>query len=420
MAKTLGRNFVRVSLGGVKDDAEIRGHRRTYVGALPGRLIDGIKRAKSSNPVFLLDEIDKMGGDSGGDPGSALLEALDPEQNDTFEDHYLGTPFDLSKVIFICTANDLSQIPLVLRDRLEIIELGGYTVEEKIVIARDYLLPRVRADHGLGEGRPAIADDVLASLATQYTRESGVRNLQRELEALLRDIVMAVAEGREEPAAITHADLTRILGPAKFHDEILDDAPAVGVVTGLGWTPTGGRLLFVEARVTPGDGKLRLTGRLGEVMKESGQAALSLVRSLAADFGIDPEFLAKSDVHLHVPAGGVPKDGPSAGVTLTTALLSILTGRKVRHDLAMTGEITLHGKVLPIGGVREKVLAAQRAGITDVILPKRNAKDEPDIPPRVREQVKLHYVSTIEEVLSLALLEAPPPRDDDDETEAAQ
>lgn len=420
VAETLGRNFVRVSLGGVKDDSEIRGHRRTYVGALPGRLIDGMKKAKSSNPVFLLDEIDKMGGGSRGDPAGALLEALDPEQNDTFEDHYLGTPFDLSKVIFICTANDLSKIPLVLRDRLEIIELGGYTVEEKIVIARDYLLPRVRADHGLGEGCPALPDDVLAGLATQYTRESGVRNLQRELEALLRDIVMSVAEGGEEPAAISHADLTRILGPAKFHDEILDDAAAVGVVTGLGWTPTGGRLLFVEARVTPGAGKLRLTGRLGEVMKESGQAALSLVRSLANDFGIDPEFLAKSDVHLHVPAGGVPKDGPSAGVTLTTALLSILTGRKVRHDLAMTGEITLHGKVLPIGGVREKVLAAQRAGISDVILPKRNAKDEPDIPSRVREQVKLHYVSTIEEVLALALLQAPPPRADDDETEAAQ
>ena len=408
---TLGRRFVRVSLGGVRDDAEVRGHRRTYVGALPGRIIQGMKKAGSNNPVFLLDEIDKLSGDMRGDPAGALLEALDPEQNDAFEDHYLATPFDLSKVIFICTANDLSRIPGVLRDRLEIIELSGYTLEEKIVIARDYLLPRARRDHGLEDGRrnisPPISEEIITLLASRYTRESGVRNLQRELEALLRDAAMVIAEGDGEPEPLTVDDVARILGPPKFHDELIDDAPSVGVVTGLGWTPTGGRLLFVEARTTPGDGKIRLTGRLGNVMTESGQTALSLVRSMADRFGVDPRFLDKQDVHVHVPAGGVPKDGPSAGVTVTTALVSVLTGRKVRHDLAMTGEITLRGRVLPIGGVREKVLAATRAGIQHVILPRRNTKDEPDIPDRVRSQVTLHYVSDIDEVLDLALVGQP-------------
>jgi len=410
VAETLGRNFVRLSLGGIRDASEIRGHRRTYVGALPGRLIHGIKKAKSNNPVFLLDEIDKLGGDMRGDPAGALLEALDTQQNDEFDDHYLSTPFDLSNVIFICTANDISQIPAALRDRLEIIELGGYTLEEKVAIARDYLLPRVRRDHGLEDGRPAFDDGTLATIATRYTRESGVRNLQRELEAVVRDTVMGIAEARSlsgDIPAISESDLARVLGPPKFDAERIDDSPGVGIVTGLGWTPAGGRLLFVEARRTPGEGKIRLTGRLGDVMKESGQTALSLVRSMADHFGIEPAFLQKSDVHVHVPAGGVPKDGPSAGVAVATALVSLLTGKPVRNDVAMTGEITLRGKVLPIGGVREKVLAAQRAGITDVILPSRNAKDERDIPESVRDKVRLHYAKTLDEVLALALLDEP-------------
>jgi ATP-dependent Lon protease len=412
IAQTLGREFVRVSLGGVRDDAEIRGHRRTYVGALPGRLIQSMKRAGTKNPVFLLDEIDKLGGpDLRGDPAGALLEALDPEQNDAFEDHYLGTAFDLSKVIFVCTANDLGKIPHVLRDRLEIIELSGYTVEEKVAIARDYLLPRALHEHGLRPGSLALDDEALLSLATEYTRESGVRNLQRELEAVLRDVAMELAQGRAPRQRIERDDLLRVLGPPKFHDERVEHAPAPGVVTGLGWTPTGGRLLIVEATLTDGEGTLRLTGRLGEIMKESAQTALSLVRSEGARYGIDPGFIAKHDVHVHLPAGAVPKDGPSAGITLTTALVSALTGRPARTDIAMTGEVTLRGRVLPIGGVREKVLAAHRAGIRDVILPRRNAKDEPEIPAAVREDLRLHYVDHIDDVLALCLLEPVPTAD---------
>jgi ATP-dependent Lon protease len=409
IAQTLGREFVRVSLGGVRDDAEIRGHRRTYVGALPGRLIQGMKRAGTKNPVFLLDEIDKLGGpDLRGDPAGALLEALDPEQNDAFEDHYLGTAFDLSRVIFVCTANDLQKIPHVLRDRLEVIELAGYTVEEKVAIARDYLLPRALSEHGLSPKSVEISDDALLSLATEYTRESGVRNMQRELEGLLRDVAMELAQGHAPRGRIERDDLVRVLGPPKFHDERVEHAPAPGVVTGLGWTPTGGRLLIVEATLTDGEGTLRLTGRLGEVMKESAQTALSLVRSEAARYGLDPKFLAKHDVHVHLPAGAVPKDGPSAGVTLTTALVSVLTGRPARTDIAMTGEVTLRGRVLEIGGVREKVLAAHRAGIRDVILPRRNAKDEPDIPAAVRADLRLHYVDHVDDVLALCLLEPVP------------
>ncbi len=409
IAQTLGRQFVRVSLGGVRDDAEIRGHRRTYVGALPGRLIQSMKRAGTKNPVFLLDEIDKLGGpDLRGDPAGALLEALDPEQNDAFEDHYLGTGFDLSRVIFVCTANDLGKIPHVLRDRLEIIELAGYTVEEKIAIARDYLLPRALHEHGLSAGSVEIPDEVLLSLATEYTRESGVRNLQRELEGLLRDVAMELAQGRAARGRLERDDLLRVLGPPKFHDERVEHAPSPGVVTGLGWTPTGGRLLIVEATLTLGEGTLRLTGRLGEVMKESAQTALSLVRSEGARYGIDPGFIAKHDVHVHLPAGAVPKDGPSAGITLTTALVSALTGRPARTDIAMTGEVTLRGRVLAIGGVREKVLAAHRAGIRDVILPRRNAKDEPDIPAAVREDLRIHYVDHVDDVLALCLLDPAP------------
>ncbi len=423
IAETLGRSFVRVSLGGVRDDSEIRGHRRTYVGALPGRMVQSMKRAGTKNPVFLLDEIDKLGGpDLRGDPAGALLEALDPEQNDEFEDHYLATPFDLSRVIFVCTANDLHRVPHVLRDRLEIIELSGYTIEEKVAIARDYLLPRVVKEHGLTSAALQVDDELLHALATEYTRESGVRNMQRVLESLLRDAAMELAQGHAPRGPLSREDLSRVLGPPKFHDEILDHTPSPGVVNGLGWTATGGRLLIVEATLTAGDGKLRLTGRLGEVMRESGQTALSLVRSTADRLGLDPRFIEGHDVHVHLPAGAVPKDGPSAGITLTTALVSALTGRPARTDIAMTGEVTLHGRVLAIGGVREKVLAAHRAGIRDVILPRRNTKDEPDIPERVRADLRLHYVDHVSEVLDLCLLQAPPPlgADADADADAAQ
>ncbi len=409
IAAALGRNFVRASLGGVRDDAEIRGHRRTYVGALPGRILQSMRKAGSTNPVFLLDELDKLSApDLRGDPAAALLEALDPETNDTFEDHYLGTGYDLSKVIFVCTANDLGPIPGVLRDRLEIIELTGYTIEEKVAIARNYLLPRAMGEHGLAAGAVTIDDGVLEALVVQYTRESGVRNLQRELEALLRDTAMTLAEGERPKATLGLDDLARVLGPARYHDEIVDKEPAVGVVVGLGWTPVGGRLLFVEAATTPGDGRVRLTGRLGEVMRESAETALSLVRSRAERYGVRPDFMRDRDVHVHVPDGAVPKDGPSAGITLVCAIVSTLTGRPVRTDIAMTGEVTLRGHVLPIGGVREKILAAHRAGIREIILPLRNRKDEPEIPAAVRADMRLHFVSNVDEVLALALLPAPP------------
>jgi len=406
IAQALGREFVRASLGGVRDDAEIRGHRRTYIGALPGRIIQGMKRAGTINPVFVLDEIDKLvAPDLRGDPAGALLEALDPETNHSFEDHYLATGYDLSRVIFICTGNDASAIPGVLRDRFELIELNGYTVEEKVAIARDYLLPRERKAHGLAHVDVRFPDEILLELATVYTRESGVRNLQREIAAVLRDVAMGIAEGKAPSDEITSGDLLRILGPPRYHEELKEKDPAVGVVTGLGWTPTGGRLLFVEVSMTQGDGNLRLTGRLGEVMKESGQTALSFVRSETEKLGIDRDFLKARDLHLHVPAGAVPKDGPSAGITAATAIISILTGRPARPDIAMTGEITLRGRVLPVGGVREKVLAAHRAGIRSVILPDRNRKDEPDLPERCREEMTLHYVRTIHDVLELALLD---------------
>ncbi|PRP89981.1 Lon protease 2 [Enhygromyxa salina] len=449
IATTLGREFVRFSLGGVRDDAEIRGHRRTYVGALPGRLIRAMKTAGTPDPVILLDEIDKLSSpDLRGDPASALLETLDPEQNEEFEDHYLGVPYDLSRVIFICTANEVEAIPAVLRDRLEFIALSGYTIDEKLAIAREHLLPKELRDNGLSpsllddEGPAApgslrdqrarntsllaatrrdgddplpsefgpgveIDDAVIERLATEYTRESGVRNLQRQLAALLRDVAMRKAEGGPklalEVAHIGVEDLGRILGPPRHHEELMAPGPRVGVCTGLGWTPTGGRLLFVEVTTMRGAGKLRLTGSLGDVMKESARAALSLIRSQAERLGIGHVGFDTCDVHIHLPSGGVPKDGPSAGIALTTALLSALLGRPVRHDIAMTGEVTLRGHVLPIGGVREKVLAAHRAGIRDVILPVRNRKDEPDIPAAALEDLRLHYVAHVDEVLALAL-----------------
>ncbi len=408
IADALGREYVRISLGGVRDDAEIRGHRRTYVGALPGRLIQAMKRAGTINPVIVLDEIDKLGGPNlRGDPASALLEALDPEQNNAFSDHYLNIDYDLSNVVFLTTANDLSGIPHVLRDRLEIIRLSGYTIEEKIAIARDYLLPKQTAEHGLTPKLYAIADDVLLELSTAYTRESGVRNLERKLASLLRHIAIGIAEGKTTFFDVGVDELEPILGPPRYHPQLAEKTPTPGVVTGLGWTATGGTLLFVEATLTRGSGKLHMTGRLGEVMKESAQAALSLVRSRATHHGIDPKFMGTHDVHVHFPAGAVPKDGPSAGIAVTTALISALTQRPVRVDIAMTGEITLKGHVLPIGGVREKALAAHRAGIRDIILPDRNRKDEPHIPESARQDLHLHYVRTIDEVLALALVDGP-------------
>lgn len=408
IATALGRKRVRISLGGMRDDAELRGHRRTYIGAQPGRVIHGMRQAGSVNPLFLLDEVDKLGDPSvRGDPVGVLLEVLDPEQNDAFEDHYLGVSYDLSRVMFICTANDLSAIPHVLRDRLEVIELSGYTVAEKLTIARDHLLPRVLADHGLERHAPKLDDAVLESLIAGYTRESGVRNLQRRIAAIIRDCAMRFAEGDTSPRTITDEEVLRILGPPRFHPEVAEAEPPVGMATGLGWTAAGGRLLFVEATATSGTGSLRLTGKLGDIMRESGTTATSLVRSRADVFGVDRAFMKTHDVHVHMPSGAVPKDGPSAGVTVTTALVSCMTGRPVRNDLAMTGEITLHGKVLPVGGIREKVLAAHRAGIFEVVLPAGNRKDERDIPAAAREEMTLHFVDHVRDVLALALLDAP-------------
>ena len=407
IAEALGRPLVRISLGGVRDDAEIRGHRRTYVGALPGRLIQAMKRAGTRDPVIMLDEIDKLGGPNlRGDPASALLEALDPEQNDAFSDHYISVDYDLSQVIFIATANDLSGIPGVLRDRLEIIELPGYTIDEKVAIAQQHLLPKQRHEHGLANLGIEIGDDLLEVLASSYTRESGVRNLEREIASLLRDVAMHIAEGKPPPGALSQADIAKILGPPRFHNELAAKEPAPGVVTGLGWTTVGGTLLFVEATVTAGKGRLRRTGRLGSVMKESAQAALSYVRSRAPALGIDDNFMSSHDIHVHFPAGAVAKDGPSAGIAIATALVSALLNRPVRVDVAMTGEITLRGHVLPIGGVREKVLAAHRAGIREVILPERNRKDEPELPEQVRDEMTLHFVRSVSEVLELMLLPA--------------
>ncbi len=417
IAQTLGREFSRISLGGVRDDAEIRGHRRTYVGAQPGRFISALRRVKVANPVILLDEIDKLS-EPGvrGDPAAALLEALDPEQNDAFEDHYLGAPFDLSQVMFICTANDVSRIPGPLLDRLELIELGGYTVEEKIEIARNHLLPHELASHGLthkGGTELVIGDELLETLATTYTRESGVRNLRRAIEGLLRHVAVTLAEEGKtgtSPARIEAdaAMLVDALGPAPYTAEEMGDAPRIGVVTGLGWTPTGGRLLFIEANRTHGEGKLRMTGRLGDVMRESAQAAASYLRANPGVAGLESFSLDNHDLHIHLPAGAVPKDGPSAGVGLVTAVASLLSRRPVRNDLAMTGEITLRGQVMPVGGIREKVLAAHRAGIREIILPALNKKDELEIPEAARKDLQLRYVSRIEEVLGIALLDPEP------------
>jgi ATP-dependent Lon protease len=409
IASSLGRKFVRVSLGGMRDEAEIRGHRRTYIGALPGQVVQGLRRAESKNPVFILDEIDKLGSDFRGDPSSALLEVLDPEQNDTFRDHYLDVPFDLSEVLFITTANVLDPIPAALRDRMEVLELPGYTEEEKLQIAREHLVEKQVKNHGLTPEIMSFTDDALRAVIRGYTREAGVRNLEREIGALCRKAARRRAEGHEQPMAVTRELVMELLGAPHFLDEEMEERTKnPGVAIGLAWTPAGGDVLFIEASRMAGTGILTLTGSLGDVMKESARAALSWTRAHAQELGIDPDFYKSAEIHLHVPSGAIPKDGPSAGVTMTTALVSELTGRPVRGDFAMTGEITLSGKVLPVGGIKEKVLAARRAGIRDVILPRQNERNvNEDLSPDLRADLTVHLVATVDEVLKLALSDKP-------------
>ncbi|HOF39687.1 MAG TPA: endopeptidase La [Candidatus Hydrogenedentes bacterium] len=403
IARALGRTFVRMSLGGLHDEAEIRGHRRTYVGAMPGRILQGIRKAGSNNPVFMLDEMDKAGADFRGDPSSALLEVLDPAQNNSFNDNYLNVPFDLSRVMFIGTANVLDTIPWALRDRMEIIEIPGYILEEKVHIARNYLVPRQMTANGIPPKRVTITAAALRRIVESYTREAGVRNLEREIGAVLRGCATAIAKGRRKPIRIDAKDLGQYLGPERFYREVLDRTRLPGVATGLAWTPTGGDILFVEATRMPGKGGLTLTGQMGDVMKESAQAVLSYVRANAESLGVSPEDFRDFDIHIHVPAGAVPKDGPSAGVTMLTAVASLLTGKKVKPNLAMTGEITLRGLVLPVGGIKEKVLAAIRAGVKHIILPERCAKDLDEVPEKARKKVTFYFVSEMREVLHLAL-----------------
>jgi ATP-dependent Lon protease len=405
IANSLGRKFVRVSLGGMRDEAEIRGHRRTYIGALPGQVIQGLRRAESKNPVFILDEIDKLGADFRGDPASALLEVLDPEQNNTFRDHYLDVPFDLSEVLFLTTANVLDPVPPALRDRMEVLELAGYTEEEKLRIAQEHLVAKQVANHGLTAEQLEFTEAAIRSVIRNYTREAGVRNLEREIGALCRKIARRRAEGDETKVTITADAVVEMLGAPRFLDEEIENRTKdPGVAVGLAWTPAGGEVLFIEASRMQGGGTLTLTGQLGEVMKESARTALSWFRTHARRYNVDPTFYKDAEVHLHVPAGAIPKDGPSAGVTMVTALASELTGRPVRGDIAMTGEITLSGRVLPVGGVKEKVLAARRHGITEVILPKQNEKNvKEDLTDELRAELRIHYVSEIEQVLAIAL-----------------
>jgi ATP-dependent Lon protease len=404
IAGSLGRKFVRVSLGGMRDEAEIRGHRRTYIGALPGQVIQGLRRAESRNPVFILDEIDKLGSDFRGDPASALLEVLDPEQNNAFRDHYLDVPFDLSEVLFITTANVLDPVPPPLKDRMEVLEIAGYTEEEKLRIATDHLVDKQVKNHGLTSEVLRFTPDALRQIIRGFTREAGVRNLEREIGAICRKTARRRAEGDESAVEVTPALVTEMLGAPRFLEEEMEQRTKdPGVAIGLAWTPTGGEVLFVEASRMAGTGSLTLTGQLGDVMKESARAALSWLRTHAREYRIDPEFFQNAEMHLHVPAGAIPKDGPSAGVTMATAMASELTGYSVRGDIAMTGEITLSGRVLPVGGIKEKVLAARRAGIREVILPRQNAKNVNEDLADLREDTIIHLVSTIDEVLALAL-----------------
>jgi ATP-dependent Lon protease len=403
IARALGLKFVRTSLGGVHDEAEIRGHRRTYIGALPGNIITSLRKAGTRNPVLMLDEIDKLGSGIHGDPSSALLEVLDPEQNNTFRDNYLGMPFDLSKVLFIATANMLDTIPGPLRDRMEVIELSGYTEDEKVQIARRYLVRRQLEQNGLQDGQATITDETLHHIVREYTREAGVRNLERAIGAVLRNIAVRIAEGTVASATIQPDDLRGILGPQKFENEVAMRTSVPGVATGLAWTPVGGDILFIESTRVPGGGRLILTGQLGDVMRESAQAAMSLVKGRPETLGIDPLAFRKSDMHIHIPAGAIPKDGPSAGVTMFTSLVSLLTGRTVDSNVAMTGEISLRGLVLPVGGIKEKVIAAHRAGIRTVLLPARNKGDLEEVPESVRNDIRFVLLERVEDVLREAL-----------------
>jgi ATP-dependent Lon protease len=404
IAKATGRKFVRLSLGGVRDEAEIRGHRRTYIGALPGQIIQSMKRAGTKNPVFLLDEVDKMANDFRGDPASALLEVLDPEQNTTFQDHYLDVDYDLSEVLFVATANVLHTIPAPLQDRMEILRLHGYTEVEKLEIARNYLLKKQREATGLTEDNLTFHDDAIVSIIRDYTREAGVRNLEREIGNVCRKVARRVVKnGLRHREEISAANIAEFLGVARFRDSEVHDSPEVGLVTGLAWTEVGGSILTTEVQVLDGKGKLTITGQLGDVMQESAQAALSYIRGKSAALGLPRDFYRNLDIHLHVPEGAIPKDGPSAGITIGTALASALAKIPVRRDIAMTGEITLRGKVLPIGGLKEKLLAAQRAGVFEVILPKANEKDIPDLPEALKSAMKLHFVDQMDEVLKIAL-----------------
>ncbi|MDP7295483.1 MAG: endopeptidase La [Vicinamibacterales bacterium] len=410
IAAAVERKLVRVSLGGMRDEAEIRGHRRTYIGALPGQIIQGLRRAESKNPVFVLDEIDKLGSDFRGDPASALLAVLDPEQNNTFRDHYLDVPFDLSEILFITTANVLDPVAPALRDRMEVLELPGYTDEEKLKIAREHLVGRQIENHGLTPEQISFEDAALQAVIRGYTREAGVRNLEREIGALCRKVARQRAEGVETPVALSPDVVAEMLGAPKFHDEeVADRTKDPGVAVGLAWTPAGGEVLFVEATLMPGGGALTLTGQLGDVMKESAQTALSWFRAHAEDYGVDTAFFQHAELHVHVPSGAIPKDGPSAGVTMATALASRLTKRPVRGDLAMTGEVTLTGRVLPVGGIKEKVLAARRLGIAHVIVPRLNRKNiDEDLSEDLRREMTIHYVSSVDEVIDLALQPAKP------------
>ncbi len=403
IARALGRKFHRISLGGVRDEAEIRGHRRTYVGALPGRIIQGLRRAESHNPVFMLDEIDKVGSDFRGDPSSALLEVLDPEQNFSFTDHYLDVPFDLSKVMFITTANILDTIPPALRDRMEVLMLHGYTLDEKLKIANRFLIPRQRDEHGIKAKQIKFNQGAVKQIITGYTREAGLRNLEREIANVCRGVASKIAVGRVRSVTIKIEDIHGYLGPVRFTSETKARVTTPGVATGLAWTPTGGELLFIEATAMKGNKGLTLTGQLGDVMKESATAALSFIRSNAKKLNVDEDFFETHDLHIHVPAGAIPKDGPSAGVTMLTALTSLLKNRTIHKDMAMTGEITLRGQVLPVGGVKEKVLAAHRAGIKEIILPEWNKKDLEDVPPKVKKEIRFHFVDKMINVLDLAL-----------------